>query len=109
MEFIATLWMPILLSAVFVFIVSSLIHMVFGYHASDFKKLSDEDRVMDTIRGLNITPGNYAMPKPENMKEVRTDAFKAKMEKGPVMFMHVRPPGMGMGKSLIQWFVYCIV
>jgi hypothetical protein len=31
------------------------------------------------------------------------------MEKGPVMFMHVRQPGMGMGKSLTLWFLYCIV
>ncbi|MBK9985201.1 MAG: hypothetical protein IPP15_23085 [Saprospiraceae bacterium] len=101
--------MPILLSAVFVFIASSLIHMVLGYHASDFKKLPDEDKAMDTIRGLNIPPGQYAMPKPSSMKDVRTDAFKAKMEKGPVMFMHVRKTGMGMTKNLIQWFVYCIV
>ncbi|MFZ1677919.1 MAG: hypothetical protein WAT91_11630 [Saprospiraceae bacterium] len=109
MEFISALWMPILLSAVFVFIVSSLIHMVLGYHSSDFKKLPNEDQVMDTIRGLNIPPGQYAMPKPTNMKEMRTDAFKAKMAKGPLVFMNVRKPGMSMGKNLIQWFVYCIV
>jgi hypothetical protein len=109
MAFISALWLPILLSAVLVFIVSSLIHMVFGYHASDFKKLPDEDKAMDTIRGLNIPAGNYAMPKPASMKDVRTEAFKAKMAKGPVMFMHVREPGMGMGKRLFQWFLYCIV
>lgn len=109
MEFLSALWMPILLSAVFVFIVSSFIHMVLGYHSTDFKKLPDEDKAMDTIRELNIPPGQYAMPKPGNMKEIRTDAFKAKMAKGPVMFLNVRKPGMGMGKNLIQWFVYCIV
>lgn len=109
MEFIATLWMPILLSAVFVFIVSSIIHMVLGYHASDFKSLPNEDQAMDTLRSLQLPPGDYAVPKPKSMKDMNTDAFKAKMAKGPVMMLHVRQPGIGMGKSLMQWFVYCIV
>jgi hypothetical protein len=109
MEFISALWMPILLSAVFVFIVSSIIHMVLGYHAGDYKQLPDEDRAMDTIRGLNIPPGDYAMPKPKSMKDMNTDAFKAKIAKGPVMIMRVRKPGGGMGSNLVQWFVYCLV
>jgi len=109
MDFISALWMPILLSAVFVFIVSSIIHMVLGYHASDTKQLPNEDQAMDTLRGLNIPPGHYSVPKANSMKEVKTEAFKAKMAKGPVMFMHVNKPGMSMGQSLLQWFVYCIV
>jgi len=109
MEFITTLWLPIILSAVFVFIASSIIHMVLGYHANDYVALPDEDRVMDSLRSFNIPPGHYAMPKPRNMKEMKEEAFKAKMAKGPVMFMHVLPPGIGIGKALAQWFVYCIV
>jgi len=34
-----SLWLPILLSAFVVFVVSSIIHTVLGYHASDFEKL----------------------------------------------------------------------
>ena len=49
------------------------------------------------------------MPKPHSMKEYNTDSFKAKMAKGPVMFLHVLPSGIGMGKSLLQWFLFCIV
>ena len=110
MEFLSTLWMPILLSAVFVFIVSSIIHMVLGYHANDFKKLPNEEQVMDAMRGLNIPPGHYAAPKANSMKEHNTPEFKAKIAKGPVMFMHVRAAKhVNMGKSLVQWFLYCIV
>ncbi len=110
MQFIATLWLPILLSAVFVFIVSSIIHMVLGYHASDFQKVPDEDRAMDTLRGLNIPPGNYVMPKASSRKDFNSAEHKAKMQKGPVLFMHVRPSGEGsMGKSLMLWFLYCVV
>lgn len=109
MEFITTLWMPILLSAVFVFIVSSIIHMVLGYHANDYVRVPDEDRTMDALRGLNIPPGHYVVPKANSMKDHNSEAFKAKLAKGPVMFMHVLPPGISMGKSLVQWFLYTIV
>jgi hypothetical protein len=109
MDFISTLWMPILLSAVFVFIVSSIIHMVLGYHASDYNQVPDEDRVMDTLRGLNIPPGDYAVPKAQSMKDMNSESFKAKMARGPVLMMHVRKPGIGMGSSLTQWFLYCVV
>jgi len=109
MEFISTLWLPILLSAVFVFIVSSVIHMFLGYHASDFQQVPNEDSAMDTLRQMNIPPGFYALPKASGMKEFRTEEFQAKMKKGPVMFIAARTAGGGMGKSLAQWFIYSIV
>lgn len=59
---IMSLWLPILVSAVFVFIASSVIHMVFTYHSKDFRKLPDEDKVMDVLRGFNIPPGEYVLP-----------------------------------------------
>ena len=108
MEFLSTLWMPILLSAVFVFIVSSIIHMVLGYHANDFKKAPNEDQVLDTVRNLNIPPGHYAVPKANSMKDFKDEAFKAKMAKGMFM-LHIRNTSMNMGPALVQWFVYCIV
>jgi hypothetical protein len=109
MEFISTLWLPILLSAVFVFIVSSLVHMMLGYHANDYQKVPNEDQVMDTLRGLNIPPGHYTMPKASSMKDFKNEAFKAKMMKGPMMMMNVRQPTLSMGKNLAQWFIFSIV
>lgn len=109
MEFLTTLWMPILLSAVFVFIVSSIIHMALGYHANDHKKLPNEDAVIDAVRALNVPPGHYAAPKPDSMKQMNTPEFKAKMERGPVMMLQVRKPGVSMGSALVQWFIYCVV
>lgn len=109
MDFISTLWMPILLSAVFVFIASSVIHMMLGYHASDYDKLPDEDGTMDAIRNLNIPPGQYLMPKAGSMKEFKSEAFQAKLNKGPAAFLNIRQHEAGMGKNLTQWFLYCLV
>ncbi len=107
---IVSLWLPILLSAVAVFIISSLIHMFLGYHNTDFKKLPSEDQAMDTIGKLNIPPGDYFMPYTKSSKERNSQEFKDKMNKGPVVVMTVFPAGqMSMGSSLMQWFLYCVI
>ena len=46
-----SLWLPILLSAVFVFIASSIIHMALGYHAGDVQAVPNEEAARACIRG----------------------------------------------------------
>ena len=105
-----SLWLPILLSAVIVFVVSSIIHMVLPYHKSDFGKVPSEDEVMDALRPFNIPPGEYVIPCPGSSKEMKDPAFIEKMEKGPVAFVSVlENKAPSMTTSLIQWFVYCLV
>jgi hypothetical protein len=107
---IPALWLPILLSAVLVFALSSVIHMVLGYHGGDFKKLPNEDRAMDALRAENIPPGNYLFPCPSSPKEMRTPEMTEKYKKGPVGLVTVLPSGPpAMGKNLVQWFLYCLV
>ncbi len=53
-----SLWLPILIGAAIVFVVSSIIHMVLGYHRNDFTKVADEDKVMDALRPFKIAPGD---------------------------------------------------
>ncbi len=105
-----SLWLPILLAAVLVFVVSSLIHMVTPWHKSDYPKLPNEDRVMDALRPLAIPPGNYMMPRASSTAEMRTPAFAEKMQRGPVMMLNVWPNGpASITNSLILWFLYSIV
>ncbi len=103
------LWLPVLVSAVVVFIASSVIHMVLTYHRSDFKGVPSEDEVMEALRRFNIPPGEYVLPHCENPKEMEEPEFKAKMEKGPVAFLTVMPRGFDTGRSLVLWFLYCIL
>jgi hypothetical protein len=60
---LSALWLPILLSAVIVFVVSSIIHMATPWHKSDFPKLPNEDQVRDALRPLAIPPGEYMIPR----------------------------------------------
>jgi hypothetical protein len=105
-----SLWLPILVAAVAVFLVSSVIHMLLKYHANDFKKVPGQDAVQEALRKFNIPPGEYMLPRCDHMKEMKEPAFIDKLNKGPVMLMTVLPNGQfNMGKSLGLWFVYCLV
>ncbi len=110
MAVLAALWLPILLSSVIVFIVSSVIHTVMPWHKSDYGKLPNEDKVMDLLRPLNIPPGDYMVPRPSGMKDMKSPEFQEKMKKGPVMMVSIWPNGPGsMGSSLVLWFLYSVV
>ena len=107
---IGALWLPILLSAVLVFIVSSTIHMMSPWHKNDYPMLDNQDRVMDALRPLNIPPGDYFVPRPKDRKEMSDPAFLETTKRGPVVVFTVLPAGgVNIGKNLIGWFVYLLV
>ena len=104
------LWLPIVVSAVIVFVASSIMHMVLPYHRSDYGRVPHEDDVMAALRKFNIPPGDYLLPCATSPKAMGTPEFKDKMTKGPVALITVMPSGPpSMAPSLAQWFVYCLV
>lgn len=104
------LWLPIVLSAVLVFVVSSVIHMALPLHKKDMKKLPDEDKVLAAMRSAGVTAGQYMFPSCSSMKEMGSPEMLAKMKQGPVGNMIVLPPGgHSIGRSLVQWFVLSLV
>jgi hypothetical protein len=107
---IMSLWLPILISAVFVFIASSIIHMLLPYHRSDYGMVPNEDAVMDDLRKHNIPPGDYLVPCPGGAQGMKSPAFQEKVKKGPRVIMTVMPGGaINMGPQLAQWFVFCLI
>ena len=103
------LWLPILLSAVMVFLASSVIHMVLHkWHAQDFKRFAAEDAVMDALRPFNLGPGDYAAPLPESMAHMSSAEFKAKQSRGPAFALTILT-NLSMGRNLVKWFLYSIV
>lgn len=105
-----SLWLPILLSAVFVFIFSSVIHMFLSYHKADFGKISAEDDVLDALKKANIPPGDYVLPHAGSMEEMRDPVYIEKTKKGPAAFMTItKGDPTAMGGSLALWFGYSVV
>lgn len=101
---ITALWLPILVSLVVVFIISSFIHMASPWHKSDYPKLANEDAVMSALRPLNLPPGDYMLPRPTSMAEMKSPEFIERVERGPKVLMTVMPSGMpNMGRSLACW------
>jgi len=109
MTSLASLWLPILLSAVFVFVMSSLLHMVLPWHRTDYSKVPNEDAVAAALRGFSIPPGDYMMPRPNTRAEMASPEFAEKVKKGPMVVMTVMPTGMNMAGNLAQWFGFLVV
>jgi hypothetical protein len=107
---VVSLWLPILLSAVFVFIVSSIIHMVFKYHRTDFGGVPSEDDVIAALGKFEIPPGDYVIPYAGSAKGMKDPDYIDKVKKGPNAFMTVMPAGMpSMAGSLVMWFLYSLL
>lgn len=106
---LTALWLPILLSAVLVFIASSIIHMALAWHSGDFKKFPSEDAVLDALRPFNLPPADYVAPRPASMKEMGTPEFQAKVARGPRVMVAVLPAANSMPRNLALWFIYSIV
>ena len=107
---LTALWLPIVLAAVVVFIASSVIHMAFKYHNSEFKQLPDEAAVLDAMRRANAGPGFYSFPYAGTMKEMGSPEMTEKYTRCPVETSNIKPAGPpAMGKNLLLWFIYSVV
>jgi hypothetical protein len=106
---LGALWIPIVLSAVIVFVASSILHMVLPYHRSDYKPLPDEEKILPVLRSAGLTRGFYTFPFCTH-KTMKSPEVVEKFKQGPVGFITIFPSGPpAMGKFLGQWFVYCLI
>src|SRR6266542_2880730 len=106
----AALWLPIFLSAVTVFLLSSLIHMFSPWHKNDYKAIPDQDRVMDALRPFGTPAGDYLVPRPASRADMTSAEYKGKVAKGPNLIVTVLPNGpRGMSNALIGWFIYSLI
>jgi hypothetical protein len=108
---IASLWLPILGSAVIVFVASSILHMLLPFHRGDFRQLAREEEVMNALRPFNIAPGDYLVPSATGPQSMRDPAFLDRMKRGPVFvatFMNGERR-TSLGRNLTLWFLYSIV
>jgi hypothetical protein len=106
---LTALWLPILLSAVIVFIASSIMHMVLPHHKSDYRRVPEEDTVRAALRAAGLKRGLYMMPFC-TPKEMKSPEAIAKYKEGPVATMTVFPSSPpAMPKFLGMWFAYLLI
>jgi uncharacterized membrane protein (DUF485 family) len=106
---LTALLLPALISAVLVFLFSSIVHMVTPWHAGDFSRLPNEDGVLAALRPFSLPPGQYMAPRPSGMKEMGSPEFQEKLRLGPRVMLNVMSGSTGMGAQLALWFVYSFV
>jgi hypothetical protein len=109
MAFLASLWLPIVLSAVIVFVASSIMHMLLPYHHGDYAQVPEEESVRSALREAGIKRGLYVLPYCTH-KDMNTPATIEKYEQGPVGMMIVFPNGRPfIPRFMGLWFGYCLV
>ncbi|MEX1182734.1 MAG: hypothetical protein WEF86_05830 [Gemmatimonadota bacterium] len=107
---VMSLWLPILLSAVAVFLLSAVIHMVLKYHANEFGRVPGEEQVSAALRAAGVPPGEYVLPYAGSMQAMQSEEYVRRREAGPVAFLNVLRPGPPtMTAELAQWFVLTVI
>lgn len=107
---LTSLLIPIVVSAVAVFFVSYVLHMLIPFHKNDIKKIPLEDEFLAAVRGFNLPAGDYAAPHADSPAAMKDPAFIEKRNKGPIVIMTVKPGAAPpMSSHLTKWFIYCVV
>ena len=107
---LASLWLPIVVSALLLQIVSFASYMLLKLHKNDWKGVPDERSLRDVLRRQNIAPGQYMIPfcpSPDGMKKPEE---MQKYVEGPVAVFIVAPPGVPpFGRNLGLMLLYFLV
>src|SRR5947208_6082528 len=109
MELLIPLWLPILLSAAAVWIVSAIVWMALPHHKQDFIGLPDENGFMDYIRRSGIKPGNYVFPDFRGREAMKSEKTQKALKEGPVGHLSVWQPPLGMGGKMVATFIVYLV
>lgn len=105
-----SLWLPVVVSAVAVWFVSAILHMVLKYHRVDYRQLPNEDSVVQGMRAAAIPPGVYFTPYVSDHAALKDPAVRKRYDDGPVAMVTVMRNGPpAMGKYLVQWFLFCFL
>jgi hypothetical protein len=105
---ILALWLPILLAAVAVFVLSFIVWAVLPWHRSDYAPVPDEEAFRAALK--NAPAGAYNVPHLPTRQALEQPEYRQKFEEGPAGFLILAPKGVpSMGKPLASWFVWNLV
>jgi hypothetical protein len=103
---LTSLWLPILLSAVFVFIASNIMWMALPFwHRADYGKLPDDKPLLDSLS--SVKSGQYMAPCGDWGK-LTPEEREAQMAR-PMAFILVRNPArFSFGATLGKYFLFLL-
>ena len=101
------LWLPIVLSVVFVFIASNIMWMALPFwHRADYGKLPDSSTIVGAL--TNVSSGQYIAPGGDWGKMSKEE--QEAMMKKPMAFLIVRNPArFSFPTTLVKYIIYLLV
>jgi hypothetical protein len=108
---LSSLWLPILIAAVLVWIASALFWTVGPHHRHEFAPLPDEDRVLAALRAAGVMPGHYFFPHGGSPEQMKDPEYQKKLDAGPVCVLTVTTAERvrNMAKPMVLSFVFNLV
>jgi hypothetical protein len=91
MSFLAQLWLPIVVSALLVFVLSAVTHMMVPFRLTEWGHLKTQDAIQASLRGT--APGLYVFPTPADAKERGKPEAMQKVAEGPSGWLTLVHPG----------------
>ena len=110
-----SLWLPILLSAAAVWVVSLVASMALPHHKHDWVALPDspegsgEDGFMDDLRKRGIKPGNYLFPDFRDPASMKSEKVQKALNEGPVGHLSLWPTPLTMADKMLGTFLVHLV
>ena len=108
MAFIVDLWLAILVSAFAVWVLSAVFWMVLPHHQKDFRKLPDEDALIEALRAMGAGAGDYAFPFACDSAARKDEELMKRWAEGPSGFMTIMGR-MSMGRNMLISFVIYVL
>lgn len=108
MLFLSAVWLPIVVSAVLVFVASAVVHMFMPYHQTEFSPAPNAGAIQAALR--DAAPGMYGFPMAPEPKERMKPEWMKKWADGPSGWVTVVPRGpMSMPRAMGLSFVVNLV
>jgi len=111
MDFLAVLWLPILVATVVLWILSFVAWVVSSHHFGDFKRLDAEDDIMDLLKQEQVPAGNYMFPYSGSKQEQGSKEYAERYAQGPRGTLNIYDmPNMGLNMALtILYFLVTVM
>jgi hypothetical protein len=104
MELLSQLWLPIIVSAVAVWVASAVAWMALPHHKKDWRPMPDEAAFFRAFDSLKFPPGNYGFPDCKDKAKRNDPEVKRRWEAGEMGLLSIWGK-MSMGRNMVVTFI----